>query len=87
MLVDRHRQLVESLMSQNRRRPTEEIVQEIYEIVAPGGQHRLQLAVHKRSRISDAGSGHMAALMQLLSDTGIDCSGFLETDEAQPTVH
>jgi hypothetical protein len=72
-------------MSQDRRRPTQSDP-----ISKPLELRRLQLAPYAAgTKAADAESGHLAALLRLLSQNGIDCSVIVEAAEADGprTVH
>ncbi|HMK81379.1 MAG TPA: hypothetical protein VK438_17120 [Xanthobacteraceae bacterium] len=72
-------------MSQDRRRPTQP--GSVFDPLEP---RRLQLAPYAAgTKSTHAESGHLAALLQLLSENGIDCSVIVEAaDEEGPrTVH
>ena len=67
-------------MSQDRRKQNQPVTE-------PVEQRKLELALHASARSQKAGFGHLSALMQLLADSGIDCSDFVEAaDHDGPRV-
>jgi len=73
-------------MSQDRRKPTQ--LQEKTATAEPGELLRLEL-VPVAPKSTRTRSGHLAALLQLLSENGIDCSVLVEAmdDETPRTLH
>lgn len=73
-------------MSQDRRKPTQ--LQEKPAAAEPGELLRLELVPVEPTKSGRPRSGHLTALLQLLSENGIDCSVLLEAyDDTPRTVH
>jgi len=73
-------------MSQDRRKPTQ--LQEKNVTAEPGELLRLELVPVAPAKAGRPRSGHLTALLQLLSENGIDCSILVEAyDETPRTVH
>jgi hypothetical protein len=76
-------------MSQDRRKPTQlqQTFQEKLTVTEPGEFVRLELVPIAPTK-RDARSGHLEALLQLLSENGIDCSVLVDADDETPrTIH
>jgi len=73
-------------MSQDRRKPNH--FQEKLTVTEPGELVRLELVPVAPTK-RDSRSGHLEALLQLLSENGIDCSVLVDAadDETPRTLH